>query len=925
MLPLSLLLVSQGPSFAPPTLWAAGFAAPPRIPLVGDVDNDGYADLICVYPPGGAIIDVSLNQKGQKAGVPFQALNPWGKDCQAAVAGEFDDKPGTDVAGLFDGDTIRLAHGFEKGKFKDNATWIKLPKRLDTPRLAITSTGLLAWSGKDGNGYDIVIPGLKLTAVALPRGLSWTFRHKFGVREDGALGGIDGKFEVWPELGKVLKGSVPGATVIGKIPWLAVNGNVYFGKSKEALPPSGLLEAPSHRHFADIDKDGDLDLIQYRYGAEKHTANDIFVYRSLAAKNPDEDADGLTNEQEAALQTDPLDPDTDNDGLLDGWETGVYRDLDLKGLSCNPRRIDLICLISRFSNVDEAHVKRELDRAKKTYAELNVTNPDGSKGFSFHPIYLDPVQEKDHGSPWWANREKFRPAKWKGVVHWMQVSPGGGGQADQMGDGGGCGANALWAVFIHEFGHQIGMDHEGFWQAGLCPIYTSLMNYAYSYSYEDDGNKIHYSNGKFKDYVLDERNLDETLPYPYEEVKFLEKGPYRFRLKPNGSTTLVDWNWNGIFGEKKIKADINYSYSTNAGRRDEIGKIMTSPWLFTHKGTAWAVYGTHKLPGDLKTDPTISKDKPGDLWLRRLEKPFKWAEPMRINLQQKLVGDPVAASKDGAIYIVYPATGLAGGQRPHAGIGLARVAGKTVQEAEIHVDPKHVPTVGMYKNTLYIFLWNPDTGEVTYYTIEKGLQLSDEKRLLRRSTIPVGMAADTIRDDILIGAAEDQDKNRPTRWQIRRMKEIGGRVLEKSVEWIEGEAGGSRGYGRATVLFDGSKEAGKDGRIYFYGRGMTSKEAPWACTYVAHQIADKSVRGGWLVKRFYDEWTQSRSAPAAAWFNGDIIWAYRWVDGSQGDRDNLFHVGYRALGIDEQPMGDHDDISFFRDIGIRHSILYLGG
>ncbi len=105
--------------------------------------------------------------------------------------------------------------------------------------------------------------------------------------------------------------------------------------------------------------------------------------------------------------------------------------------------------------------------------------------------------------------------------------------------------DALWAAFMHEFGHQIGMDHHGFWELGLCPIYTSMMNYAYSYGFEDDGAKIHYSHGRFKEFVLDERNLNETLPFPYERVKFLEKGPYRFRLKPKGNATLVDWNWNG--------------------------------------------------------------------------------------------------------------------------------------------------------------------------------------------------------------------------------------------------------------------------------------------------------------------------------------------------------------------------------------------
>jgi hypothetical protein len=104
---------------------------------------------------------------------------------------------------------------------------------------------------------------------------------------------------------------------------------------------------------------------------------------------------------------------------------------------------------------------------------------------------------------------------------------------------------------------------------------------------------------------------------------------------------------------------------------------------------------------------------------------------------------------------------------------------------------------------------------------------------------------------------------------------------------------------------------------------MTSAQSPWACTYVAEQIADKSVKGGWLVKRYYDEWTQTRSAPAAAWFKGDIIWAYRWVDGGQGSTDNNLHVAYKAMGIDDAPMGDHDDISYFRDFGIRNSIIYL--
>jgi hypothetical protein len=143
------------------------------------------------------------------------------------------------------------------------------------------------------------------------------------------------------------------------------------------------------------------------------------------------------------------------------------------------------------------------------------------------------------------------------------------------------------------------------------------------------------------------------------------------------------------------------------------------------------------------------------------------------------------------------------------------------------------------------------------------------------------------------------------------------------MDWIEGEKGGSRGTGRITVLFDSSKDAGPKGRVYFFCKGETSLANPFACTYVASQIADQTVNGGWMVKRFYDEWTLTRSAPAAAWFANDVIWADRWAAGSQGVTDNILHVGYHALGIQDAPMGDHDDLTYLRTWGVRNSVLFL--
>ena len=90
---------------------------------------------------------------------------------------------------------------------------------------------------------------------------------------------------------------------------------------------------------------------------------------------------------------------------------------------------------------------------------------------------------------------------------------------------------------------------------------------------------------------------------------------------------------------------------------------------------------------------------------------------------------------------------------------------------------------------------------------------------------------------------------------------------------------------------------------------------------ISTRIADKSVHGGWLVKRFYDEWTQSRSAPGVCFFRGDIAFALRWFGNVRGSENDNCMVGFFGRGIESQPMGDFDDISFIRDVGLSHSIL----
>lgn len=911
------IFASSGPLIGPPVQWANGIAAPPRIPLVGDVDHDGYCDLVALNPVGEGTIDVALNMDGAKSGRPFTSLRGWGKDCQCAVTGEFDTQPGADIVGLFDGSTLRLAGAFSDGKFKDEGVYAKLPGQLKDPSVSVIfGRMIVAYSTSTGRGWILNDKGVVAQTLELPRGTVWIGQSGGRVVGQNSRGQVflfaRERWAVESVIGAESRNSRPtlagNAVIFGSTVWDA--GRTY------KLAQSGLPEADSIRLSGDFDRDGDDDVFEFRYGSEMHSGYQVMLRIQVRGGETDSDNDGLTNDEERDLGTDPANPDTDGDGLLDGWEVKGFRGLDMKSLGCDPRHIDLICLVSRFESVNEERCKSQISRAATFYSQLKSPNPDGTTGFRLHPVYLDPVSGEDTKKSWQANREKFLPAKWRGVVHWMQVTPGGGGQADQLGDGGTIGENALWAVFVHEFGHQMGMDHEGFWNNGLCPIYTSLMNYAYSYSLEDDANKIHYSDGQLDGYVLKETDLDETIPLPYDKVKFLEKGPYRFRLQPHGDTTLIDWNWNGIFGEKHVRADINYSYSTNAGRRDDVGKTQTAPWLFTYKKSAYLLYGTHDFPVDRATDPSVGPSKPGKVVLRKLVKPFEWQEPLVI-VPSGLTGDPVGAAQGDKICIVYQSS---------QGVMISWIDPKKDQKVSqpsvLDTNGSLVPSVGTVHGRLFVFLTDPESGVVTYRVINHD-KVSKAETLDATSTNPVGICEDTVTGEAIIALAQDQDAKQTHRWQVRRYRESDGRFEPVGSDWVGGEKGSVRGVGRLTVLFDKSRDAGPHGRVYIYGKGMTNSSTPWSCTYVAHQVEDKSVGGGWMLKRFYDEWTQSRSAPAAAWYQGDVIWAYRWVDGGQGSSDNVLHVGYKALGIQSQPMGDHDDLTFFRTWGIRNSLLYL--
>lgn len=903
MFVLAAAITFAQPAFTGARPWALGFSPRPRIALVADLTGSGISELVSVDPKGDSGIDVLPTVEQAKAGSGFRAIDHWGKDCQAAAVcrptGAADS-----IVGIFNGADLRLAGSLTGSKLSDTPAWVSLPHPLDAPALASLDEGkrVLAFSTRSGNAYSIDVATRQITRTGVPGGIAWVGDCGDRIAAQTNSGQVEflepHTFRKTQDVGVEPRdwrpAAGPGILVFG--------GQVWTPGGLVRLSPDSLPPVATDYGIGKLGADGPTAVFQFRNGKELHTANLIQV--RLDSANP----------KTADLQ------DSSNDGLLDGWKRNGFRGLDLKGMGCTPGHADVVCLVSRFDDVTEDRVKSEMKRVIQFYADLKLNNPDGTTGIRFHPIYLAPVTGPDKNNPWWTNRDKFRPEKWRGVVHWMQITRGGGGQADELSDGGTCGENALWAVFVHEFGHQLSLNHEGFWPNGSSPIYTSLMNYNYSYSFEDSRDKIHYSDGSLGKIVLREDDLDETLPYPYEKVKFLEQAPYHFRLKRNGTTTLIDWNWNGIFGEKHVKADVNYAYSTTAGERDNVGKAKTAPCLFTYRNRLYAVFGADSRPNEQKVDPTIRPDRPGRLILKRFKKRGDW-DSWTVD-SGGLIGDPVAAEFDGKIQIVYPT---------EEGIVLRSISdeGKALGMSSlvsVSNDSSLTPSVGVYHGRLYIILWPGPDKDLTYRILSAGGTLGPELTLRVKSSNPVGLTTDTVTGNAVLGLAQDLDKGRTNRWQIRNMvaDEEGKLSLVGDPDWVEGVNGGSRGTGRITLLFEQTRDSGPKGRIYFFCKGMTGKDSPWACGYVAMQIADKSVKGGWLVRRYYDEWSQTRSAVSATWFNHEIAYAYRWVDGGQGETDNNLHVGYQGSGIQKEPMGDHDDLTLIRNFGLANSILTLG-
>jgi len=260
--------------------------------------------------------------------------------------------------------------------------------------------------------------------------------------------------------------------------------------------------------------------------------------------------------------TDPHNPDTDGDGLLDGEEVhGTAGGLDLPGMGTNPLHKDILIEYDWFDDANGCaqHSHRPapevIQGVHDFFANAPIANPDGVNGinviqdygqggvFTGGNLITDPANpsalvDGPVGYPQYNSYEAANFAAHRhNYFHYVlmahqydnqQGSTSSSGSATTpgyelmvtlacwAGDTSGTGAAYIRNSIVHELGHNLGLQHGGDEACNYKPNYSSVMNYRYEFVGIDSGcqgtgdgaSTLDYSHGDRL--TLDENNLDET-------------------------------------------------------------------------------------------------------------------------------------------------------------------------------------------------------------------------------------------------------------------------------------------------------------------------------------------------------------------------------------------------------------------------------
>ena len=626
------------------------------------------------------------------------------------------------------------------------------------------------------------------------------------------------------------------------------------------------------------------------------------------------------------------DLDGDNDGLADSWESAQA------GLGLSPLKANLILVPVIRPNMTRAQVLPTLDSVTRFFARVPNRNPDGSTGIGVVLQWGNPLPDIDSDAPgrtppdYREARVRGLPADMVGKGHGVLIGTGTGG-GGQTSNSDWSGASNNWHSIVHELGHQLGLEHEPRGTGIPSLLYTSLMNYDYNYQFNGDANAVHFSSGRFSSVRLDERNLDEMLPFAQADLAFLSRGPYNFGLRAAGSnSTEIDFNRNGIFGEHGIGTDLNGGTAVTARDRVDFKETAGGFALTTFGDQLVAVYSDLLPPGGWSAyaRPGLSASNPGGLkyQLYAGDRP----SPAIDLVPAGVTGDPHAIAAFGKLFVAYPTANGYTVLACKAGrpAGRLRVTGSARGTSGRPLQPILVRTSAPGGEALYVFAWDARTKGVRYWNVRASatsgtISLGPAATLMNDlagraapvlSNSPIGgtWVSKTARIALVTTERSDRFQGRMKMIQLRR----NGTVWRTQRElWVMGAGSPAATLSRPTVLFDDRPSAGLSGQYLIYSR-WEENSSTLALTELIRMTPGAATEI-WTGQLMQNVWTSTRSAPSATLYRDDIAWGWR-VNEFFPVVPNILQVFLRSSGITDSGITDFDDVTWIATRGLRESL-----
>jgi hypothetical protein len=318
-----------------------------------------------------------------------------------------------------------------------------------------------------------------------------------------------------------------------------------------------------------------------------------FTPRALSSDEPpgaggvvDRDGDGLTDAEEALLGTDPNNPDTDGDGLPDGWEVHGINGIDLRAMGASPLHKDIFVHMDYMERAGATNGLGPnsivLAGIQSAFASAPVQNPDGRSGINIHLILGKKINYQDDLNPVVSALNKIKTenfdSKRAPVFHYMvwanaynsgtssgySISIPGSDFVVTLGrwnNGAGGTVNQKIGTFIHELGHNLGLRHGSIDDTNYKPNHLSVMNYSFQTVGVFVGGGRAFTYQSFPLLALNENALNEqrglggTTELRNAHTIVRDPGTGSFIEVPADGP--VDWSQNGKIDSAAVAVDVN--------------------------------------------------------------------------------------------------------------------------------------------------------------------------------------------------------------------------------------------------------------------------------------------------------------------------------------------------------------------------------